>query len=130
MTLTTLPPFPDVERAVCDLLADLGATGTETRPGMSLPYIRVTRTGGTGDLITDLADVEVAVWAEDATEAKSVAELVRQRLIGGPYRGASFATSHGKIDHAETTSGPVSLPPTDSDNLRLVTASYQVTMRR
>lgn len=129
----TLPGFPDAERAVCDLLADLGTCGDETPKALqsTLPYIRVTRTGGADDLVTDKANISVDVFAASKSDAKDIAEQVRQRLILGPYRSdTSFRTDHGRVDKARTLSGPLPVPPTDSDNLRLVTASYEISVRR
>jgi hypothetical protein len=129
----TLTPFPDAERAVCDLLSSLGTTGTETPAALQseVPYIRVTRTGGSDDEVTDTATVSVDVFAADADTAKATAEQVRQRLILGPFSSdASFITDHGRIDRARTLAGPQVLPPTDSDNLRLAVASYSITLRR
>jgi hypothetical protein len=119
--------FPDAERAVLAAVADLGITGVETPATLadSLPFIRVQRTGGGDDRITDTADAEVSVFATGLTQAKAVAETIRQRLLAG-----GIGTSHGVIDSARTTAGPVAVPPTDSANLRQVTTSYQVTMRR
>lgn len=131
MTLD-LGPFPDFARAVLDVLADLGTVGTETRPGLqtSLPYIRATRTGGADDRFTDTADVEVSAFTTDATTARQLADQIRARLLTGPVAGRSFDTGHGRIDQVRTITGPVPVPPTDSDNLRQVTASYQVSGRR
>lgn len=129
----TLRGFPDAERAVCDLLGDLGTCGTETPKALQseLPYIRVTRTGGSDDLVTDAANISVDVFAASLDDAKAAAEACRQRLILGPYRSdASFVTDHGRIDKARTLSAPLPLAPTDSDNLRMVVASYQVSTRR
>jgi hypothetical protein len=129
----TLPGFPDAERAVCDLLGDLGTCGSETPKALQseLPYIRVNRTGGSDDLVTDTANVSVDVFAASLDDAKRVAEACRQRFILGPYRSdASFRTDHGQIDKAKTLSAPLPIPPTDSDNLRLVTASYEISVRR
>lgn len=131
--MTTLTPFPDVTRAVCDLLGDLGTTGTETPADLQseVPYIRVTRTGGADDLVTDTATVSVDVFAASASDAKDTAEQARQRLILGPFgTGTPFVTDHGRIDRARTVTAPQALPPTDTDNLRLVVATYQVQMRR
>lgn len=133
MTPPVLPVFPDVAHALCDLLADLGTCGTETPKALqsSLPYIRVTRTGGADDLVTDKANVSVDVFAANADDAKSVAEQARQRLTLGPFlAGLEYRTAHGRIDKARTAVAPQLLPPTDSDNLRLAVASYQIEMRR
>lgn len=132
--MTLLAAYPDTERAVCDLLAGLGTTGTETTPDVqaSTPYIRVRRTGGLRTRTTDTADVEISVFAADASAAKDVAGQIEQLLATGPVMGSgtSWQTSHGQIDTASNNSGPVMVPATDSANLRQVTASYQVTIRR
>lgn len=125
--------WPDVELALCDLLGALGTCGTETLRSLAstLPYIRVTRTGGADDLVTDTATVSIDVFAVNAGDARTTAERVRQRLVFGPFRsGGGFATAHGLIDRVTTVSGPVRLPPTNSGSLRMVVASYSVTMRR
>ena len=133
----TAPPltvYPDVPHAVCDLLAGL-ANGADIETPADLqdqvPWIRVTRTGGQSDLITDTASLVIDVFAAGATEANAIAAKILQRLIRGPFRSdVSFQTAHGQVDKATVSVGPTLLPPTDSDNLRLVTASYNVSMRR
>lgn len=130
----TLPGYPDIAHAVCDLLASL-ATGADIETPADLqaqlPWIRVTRTGGSSDLVTDSATLSVDVFAVGASQAAEVAEQVRQRLILGPFRSdVSFRTDHGQVDRVRVAVDPTLLPPTDSDNLRLVTASYNVSMRR
>lgn len=127
------PAWPDAERAVCDLLAGLGTCGTEVRPSLQsqLPYLRVTRTGGGDDGVTDAATVSVDVFAAGASQAKAVAERARQVLAGpGPGTVPARQTDHGTVDRVTTVTGPARLPPTDSGNLRMVVASYRVSMRR
>lgn len=132
--MTALTVYPDVPHAVCDLLASL-ATGADIETPANLqsqvPWIRVTRTGGESDLVTDRAPIVVDVFASGATGAWDVAKRALQRLITGPFRSdVSFRTEHGQVDKVTVSVGPQLLPPTDSDNLRLVTASYNVSMRR
>jgi hypothetical protein len=124
----TLPDWPDAERAVGDFLSVLGTTGSETPAALqsSLPYLRITRTGGSDDhRVTDTASISVDVFAADAGTAKSVAGQARQMLL----TRLPAATDHGVIDWAVTQAGPATLPPTDSDSLRLAVASYAVSMR-
>lgn len=124
-----LAPYPDIERVTCDALGEFGTCGTETPQDLqsSAPYIRVTRTGDAGsDRVTDRASVSVDVFAANADDAKSVAAQVRQFLISG----LPVMTAHGQLDYARLATGPSLLPPTDSDNLRLVTSGYMVSMRR
>lgn len=124
--MTVLAAFPDIERILGDLLADLGTVGSETNIDLQtrLPYIRVHRIGGADDRITDPARVDIDVYAADATAAKAVTETIRQRLISGPS-----ATAHGIIDRAWTESGPQTAP-TDDPNLRRVITTYRISMRR
>lgn len=129
----TLAGWPDAERAVGDLLASLGTCGRETPETLqsALPYLRITRTGGTDDGVTDTAHVSVDVFAASADDAKAAAEQARQILIRPVSDGGTARdTAHGRIDLITTDSGPFLLPPTDSDNLRLAAASYAVTMRK
>lgn len=122
-----LGAFPDVERAVCDLLDDLGTVGTETGADLqdTLPFILVVVIGGTDNRISDLPRVDVRVYAGGATQAKGIAETVRQRLIAGPN-----ATAHGVLDKARTEVRPQVLPAADSENLRMVAATYRISLRR
>lgn len=125
--MTDLPDWPDAERAVCDFLSPLGTCGTETPKALqsTLPYLRVTRTGGSSDRITDRASISVDVFAASADQAKAVAGQARQMLV----TQLPASTDHGVIDWATVQSAPAVVPPTDSDNLRLAVASYQVSTR-
>jgi hypothetical protein len=121
--------YPDIEHVLADLLASYGTTGTETPQALEseTPYIRITRTGDAGsDRVTDRATVSIDVFAVNADDAKDTAGQIRQLLIAP---GAK-ATAHGQLDFGRLNTGPALLPPTDSDNLRLVTAGYTVSMRR
>jgi hypothetical protein len=124
--MTALSAFPDVERVLGDLFSDLGTIGSETDIDLqsSLPFIRVRRIGGTDNRVTDATRVDVDVYATDATSAKTLTELIRQRLISGPS-----ATAHGVIDRAWTESGPQTAP-TDDQNIRRVIATYRISLRR
>lgn len=127
MTVPVLASFPDVERAVGDLVGDLGTAGSETNITLqsTLPYIRVRRLGGSDNRVTDAARVDVHVYDKDATAAKVIAEQVRQRLISGPS-----TTTHGVIDRAWTEVGPQTIPADDTANIRQVVATYRISMRR
>lgn len=122
-----LADWPDAERAMCDFLAPLGTCGPETPKTLQsqIPYLRVTRTGGTSDRVTDRASVSVDVFAADRDTAKAIAGQVRRMLL----TELPAATAHGVIDWATVNAGPAVLPATDSDNLRLAVASYQLSTR-
>jgi hypothetical protein len=126
-TMRPLPPFPDVERLVCELLADLATVGTETgtRLQEQLPFVQVVRVGGSSDRFTDRARIDVHIYAVAASEAKQLAETVRQRLLAAP-----ITTSFGVIDRVVCDVGPQVLPPVDYEHLRRVVATYRVSMRR
>jgi hypothetical protein len=125
--MPVLAVFPDVERAVGDLVGDLGTAGSETSITLqsSLPYIRIRRLGGSDDRVTDAARVDVHVYDTNATDAKAIAGQIRQRLISGPS-----VTTHGIIDRAWTEVGPQMIPADDTADIRQVVATYRISMRR
>lgn len=126
---TPLAPYPDVEKVLGELLAPFGTCGSETPLDLQseLPYIRVARTGDWGsDRVTDRSIVSVDVFAADADDAKAIAAQVQQLLL----TGLPAPTALGDLDYGRSGGGPFLVPPTDSDNLRQVTASYNVSMRR
>lgn len=127
--MSDLPDYGDAVLAVAEVLADLAPAGEEPRPG-ALPYIRVVRTGGTDDGITDSSVLDVTVFAKDAASARALAGRVRQRLTGPPWSARSFATAAGVIDGTTANTGPQLLPPRDPASPRLAPASYTVSMRR
>lgn len=131
--MTDFTDWPDAERVVADLLSPLGTVGTETPQALqsSLPYFRVGRTGGSDNGVTDSAFIAVAAFAGSADDAKRAAGQARQTLVRKPSEGGpEKSTAHGRLDSITTASGPLMTPPTDSDNLRLCAATYQVTMRK
>jgi hypothetical protein len=125
--MTVLAAFPDVERAVGDLVAGLGTAGSETNITLqsTLPYIRIRRLGGSDDRVTDAARVDVHVYDTNATSAKEISEEIRQLLISGPS-----VTGHGIIDRAWTEIGPQTIPADDTADIRQVVATYRISMRR
>lgn len=125
--MTDYPDWPDGEHALADFLAPLGTCGSETPKALqsTLPYIRIKRTGGPSDRITDRGAYSVVVFAASADEAKRVAGQVRQKLL----EELPAATDHGTLDWPTVNSGPAVVPATDSDNLRLAAASYTVSTR-
>lgn len=122
-----LASFPKATRIVASLLTDLGTTGGETSTALQseLPFIRVRRIGGTDDRVTDVARVDVRVYAEDLSDAATLSETIRQRLISGPA-----ATTHGVLDRAVTEVGPQEVPGPDPDHYRVVSTTYRVSVRR
>lgn len=133
--MADLTAFADPAAAVADLLAPFAAGGAGPRTYATLqagplPYIRVRRTGGSDDEITDTAVIDVSVFASDAATAVTVAEQCRQRLISASLAGAGLDTAHGTIDQARTDIAPQLVTPPDLQVLQCAPASYRITMRR
>lgn len=124
--MTDLAPFRDLDQELCDLLADLGTTGTVTPSDLQqhLPFHRVKRFGGDDDLTTDTARITIDTFAGTYAAARTAAEAVRQRLISHPHRSDA-----GVIDRVTTTTAPVEVPWADP-NIRRLTATYTVSARR
>ncbi|HWB37185.1 MAG TPA: hypothetical protein VHA75_14300 [Rugosimonospora sp.] len=122
-----LASFPKAARIVAALLTDLGTTGGETSTTLQddLPFIRVRRIGGTDDRVTDVARVDVRVYAVSLSDAEDLSETIRQRLISGPA-----STEHGVLDRAVSEVGPQEVPGPDPDHYRVVSTTYRVSVRR
>lgn len=125
--MPVLASFPQIERLIAAVVADLGATGMETSTNLQgdLPFIRIRRIGGVDDRVTDVPRVDVRVYAADLSDALALSETIRQRLISRPS-----ATDHGVIDHAVTEVGPFEIPGPDPDHYRVVSTTYRVSVRR
>jgi len=125
--MTVLASFPQVERLIGDVVGDLGATGMETSTSLqsNLPFIRIRRIGGVDDRVTDVARVDVRVYAAELSDALSLAETIRQRLISRPS-----TTDHGILDRTVTEVGPFEIPGPDPDHYRVVSTTYRASVRR
>ncbi|MFG2001685.1 hypothetical protein ACGFNU_21295 [Spirillospora sp. NPDC048911] len=125
--MPVLASFPSAERIIAAVVDDLGEVGAETSTTLQddLPFIRVRRIGGADDQVTDIARVDVRVYAADLSGAKALAETIRQRLISGPS-----ATADGVLDRAATEVGPQEVPGPDPDHYRVVSTTYRVSVRR
>lgn len=125
--------FPDAEEAVRLLLADLvavGSTGTETpsnMPDAILPFIRVSRFGGQADQWTDSPriDVDVFVARGSRTDGVTLAATCLARLLSFPH----VIPTVGVIDRVDVDVSPNEVPWINTD-LRLITSSFKVTVRR
>ena len=125
-----MDPFPDTERALVYLLADLagglGSIGTETPAnlGTRAKYVRVRRFGGTDDGITDLSIMDIDAFATDRTTAIATAEAIRDRLYTGPHHVDGVV-----LDRVVTSTSPREIP-WSGDEVRRWAATYRVTARR
>lgn len=130
--MADLAPFVDVHDALTDLLADMVEpghvvtwTGTDLQSVLAIgPLIKIGGVGGDDDRITAVPRVDVSVYALAETDARRLAELVRQRLLSAPH-----ATAAGVIDRVRTEVAPHEVPY-DDDAVRLYTATYRVSTRR
>lgn len=126
-----LAPWPSATRIVGAVLDGLGAVVGET--GIALQeqlanggrVLRVRRIGGTDDGITDVARIDVRVYAVNLSAAETTAETARQRLVSGPT-----ATTYGVLDRADTEVGPQEVPSPDPEHYRVVSTTYRVSVRR
>lgn len=118
-----LAPFPDIEALLVTALAEFGETGTVTPDDLQsrLPFLRIRRLPGTGNLITDAPRVEILAFADTRAEAWSIAEGVRQRLL-------SNIRAVPKVDRV-TSDGLQEFPWPDQ-SLRVVLSNYDVRTRR
>jgi hypothetical protein len=125
-----LAPFADAEAVVMALLASLGTTVSTTPAQITSPIIRVERVGGADDLVTDYPRIDVSVLYPiaqdgDTAAAWTLAELCRQTMLAARNTTVSGAL----IDNCENATPP-QLLPWDDPNLRLISATYQLALRR
>jgi hypothetical protein len=109
-----------------ELLVDLAPTGTTTPSNLqtAMPFVRVTRIGGSDTRIFDDPRVDIDAFAGTREAAYVLAEACRQRLINYPHR-----TSLGLIDLVTTDAGPHEVPWGDT-TVRHFTSSYSLSARR
>lgn len=123
-----LPPWPNVFDVLAELLADLApqevVSVTPDDLEEHLPLCRVVRIGGNDDRITDVARVDVEVYAGTWTQAWDLAEDARQIVLVRRQR-----TAAGLLDRAETEVAPRRLSH-PNPRVRLVGAVYRVYTRR
>lgn len=122
-----LEAFPDVEKVVTDLLNPLcpGAVYTEFPADFAAPALRVQRTGGSDNGVTDKPFVEVMSVGRTRAEAWELDGAVRQLILacGGTV------VSGVLVDSARTMTPPQQMPDPRT-NVRVVTSSYRMGFRR
>jgi len=127
MTSPTLGLFPDMQDVLYDLLGQFGTTAKFTDDALAseLPTILITDAiGGQDDKRTDRSTVDIDVFAGSITEAKLIAEQVRQFLINKPHQSGAAI-----LDRADTASRPARRPEL-TPNVYRVGATYRVSARR
>lgn len=120
--------FPDVARLLStdlETLAGVGRTGGQTPANLEelLPFIRILRTGGSSDHVSDRPIVWVDVFAATYAAGEVLAEQVRQRLVGPPPPIPA-------LDKVRCDTAPRELPWGDPAVVRRFQAIYAITTRR
>lgn len=119
--------FVDVEKALGELLADLGTVGTAVPESIPDPFICVQRVPGGASNAQGWQDdalVEIGTWAKTRPDSMALNGQIRALLAGR----AGVATSLGFIDSITEAGAPVQLPYGDED-LRWVPSTWLVTSR-
>lgn len=120
-----LSPFPDAEAVVIDLLDPVAPGYTELPHDFDPDAIRVTRTGGSDDGVTDYALVEVTSFGSSRARAWQMDGEVRQLIIAA----GGTAVNGVLVDYTRTATPSQQLPD-PRDDLRVVTSSYRLAFRR
>lgn len=120
--------FPDVQRLLVADLEDIvgaGRAAVQTPDDMEqdLPFVRVMRIGGGRTRVSDVATVDVDVFAGSYLTAEALAEQIDDWLCGPPPGVALF-------DAVTCEVGPRELPWADGVRVRRWGATYQVMTRR
>lgn len=120
---TTILSFTNSTSITMSNAATIAATGVTVQLSR-LPFIRITRTGGGDDRITDNARVSIDAFAGTRADSYTLAEAVRQKMLVWP-----IVLSNCVIDRIITTTGPMEVPWGDV-NVRRRVATYTVSTRR
>lgn len=120
-----LPFFPDVELVLFEMLGDIAPTDVRTPAVIDGPQIRVLRTGGTDDGVTDSPVVAVTTYATTRADSTLLARECARRIE------AARATMVGDvlIDYAAVYTGPIETPDQNPD-IRVITTYYVIEYRR
>lgn len=120
-----LAPYPDTESAMVALLGGVASTVTTTPASFTPPLVQVQRLGGDDDGVTDFPIVAVTCYGATRAQAWQMAEQCRQLIlaVGNESPGGIL------IDSARTVTPSQQLPDPNT-NLRVVTATYRLGLRR
>lgn len=125
-----LGTWPDAELVALDLLDDLAPTVTATDHDLTGPAILVQRVGGADNGVTDRPVLLITCFAADRQAAWQLGRAVQQRVLAA---GATVVSGQYVqqvlVDSARTVTPPDQVPDPNRD-LRVVTAQYQLGLRR
>ncbi|WP_226351481.1 hypothetical protein [Pseudonocardia sp. ICBG601] len=123
--MSDMEPFPDIEQVLVTLFADIAPTVTEAPEGFTPPMVRVSRTGGSDDGLTDSPIVETTCYGATRAESWALDGLVRQRVLAC----AATVVDTVLIDTASTVTPAQQLSDPRLD-IRAVSSSYRFGLRR
>ena len=120
--------FPDVQRLLVADLEDIvgaGHAAVQTPDDMesNLPFVRVMRIGGSRTGISDVATLDVDVFADSYVAGEALAEQIADWLCGPPPGVALF-------DAVTCEVAPRELPWADGVRVRRWGSTFQVVTRR
>lgn len=120
-----LTAFPDAEAVTIDIVEPVAPGYTELPEDFTPDAIRVTRTGGADDGITDEALVEVTSFGSSRARAWEMDGEVRQHILA-----AGGTSVNGVLVDRTRTATPSQQLPEPREDLRVVTSSYRLSFRR
>lgn len=120
-----MSPFQDAEAVMLDIVDPVAPSFTELPDDFEPDAIRVTRTGGSDDGITDYALIEVTSFGASRARAWQMDGEVRQRVLA-----AGGTAVNGILVDYSRTAIPSQQLPDSRDDLRVVTSSYRLAFRR
>ena len=130
-----LPPFPDVEVVLLELLAPVATPVTGLPVEVVPPMVQVERIGGRDDGITDRPLVRTIYYATTRQGAWAMARTAQQllawsagRMVAGPLLAVEYPAGV-LIDAVATTTPPRQIAELGRDR-RLVEAVHEVHLRR
>lgn len=127
-----LPAFADAEQVMLVLLEQTSAT-TVTATGNPIvpPVIRVQRTGGSDDGLTDFAQLEVVCFGENRSASWVLAEECRQFVLAARHTDVVLpGGAHRVVIDDSATTTPAQQIPWPDQLQRPVVATYELAMRR
>lgn len=122
-----LAPFPDAESVVITVVESVapGSVFTELPESFTAPAVRVTRTGGDDDGVTDRPLVEVTSYGATRAQAWEMDGKVRQLVLA-----AGATVVNGILVDSTRTVTPSQQMPDPRADVRVVTSSYRLGFRR
>lgn len=126
-----LAAFADAEAVVLEILDAVAPTVTATPAEFEPPMVLVQRSGGEDDGITDYPSVEVTCFGETRQDAWRMAEQCRQMILAAACTAVEVdGFPLGVLVDVTSTVTPAQQLPDPRRDLRVVTASYRLGMRR